>query len=162
MRPDCVIFGRTEILPLSSSSESESPPSLDISLSDSSVLSLSSSSLARFLFVPALPLGFLVAIDLPLPVLVGVPVGVADALEALPLALPGKFDLPPLGPLLAFVGGRLGISILSDVFIWLRMLRRMFSYPGGVPVRLLIPMSLREEEVPAWMRLRIISVAAEN
>jgi hypothetical protein len=83
------------------------------------------------------------------------PVGVAEALEA--VALPptlAALALPLLLPI-----GVLGISIFIDVFMPCRTLRRMSSYPGGIPGRLAIE---RAEDAPELMRLRIISVAAEN
>lgn len=132
-------------------SESESPPSFDMFPSDSSVLSLS--SLTRFLFVPALALGF----PFPFPPLAdpaALPDGVAEALCAEAL-LPD----PPL-PRLVFIGV-VGISMFKVVFIPINTLRLMSSYPGGVPV---MPIEERDEEpvTPELMRFKIISVAAEN
>jgi hypothetical protein len=49
-----------------------------------------------------------------------------------------------------------------EVFMPIMTLRFMSSYPGGVPV---MPIEERLElpaREPDWMRLRIISVAAEN
>lgn len=145
-----MIFGNS--VASSEISESESPPSLDMFSSDSSVLSLS--SLTRFLFVPALDFGF--ATPLPFPPLAdpaALPDGVADALCA--ALLPN----PPL-PRPVFIGV-VGISMFNVVFMPINTLRLMSSYPGGVPV---MPIEDRDDEplTPELMRLRIISVAAEN
>jgi hypothetical protein len=160
-----VILGRSMILP--EPSESESPPSFDIT-SDSSVLSLSSSTL--FLFDPALPLPLGLAGILPFAPLAGVvpalasfsasfgvPAGLALALT--PPAEPPAFAPDPL--LFAFPTGVLGISMFMEVFMPINTLRLMSSYPGVfVPA-----MPIEERPVapaPELMRLRIISVAAEN
>lgn len=149
-RPDCVILGNS--VASSETSESESPPSLDMLPSDSSVLSLS--SLTLFLFVPAL--AFVFADPLPFPPLAdpaALPEGVAEALCAALLA-----DPPLRRPVLI---GVVGISIFSVVFIPINTLRLISSYPGGVPV---MPIEERDDEpaTPELMRFRIISVAAEN
>jgi len=151
-RPDWVILG--SCVSTSDSSESESPPSLDIFESDSSSV-VSSSSFARFLFVPALPLDLTAPLPFALVPPALLPVGVAEVLDA--EALPPAFALAVL-PLLLPIGV-VGISILCVVFIVERTFRLMSSKPGGVPD---MPDREREEETPELMRLRIISVAAEN
>jgi hypothetical protein len=120
--------------------------------SDSSVLSLS--SLTLFLLVPARDFGFAAAFPFPpLADPAALPDGVAEALWA---------DLlpdPPL-PRPVFIGV-VGISMFNVVFMPIKTLRLMSSYPGGVPV---MPIEEREDDplTPELMRFKIISVAAEN
>lgn len=124
--------------------------------SDSSSLVSSSSLAARFRFVPALPLAFAAPFPLPLVPPALLPVGVADVrADALsPLFAFALAVLPLLFPI-----GVVGISILCVVFIVDRTFLRISSKPGGVPDR---ADKESEEETPELMRLRIISVAAEN
>lgn len=161
--PDWVIFGSS--VTLSASSESESPPSLDIASSSDSSSSLKLSDFIRFLFVPARAPPLPLPEPLPFPVadppaeLVGVPAVGRGA-----IALPPIEVLPAAPALCLLPIGGVGISIFIEVFMPIMTLRFMSSYPGGVPVKPIeerLEPPAREPE-PDWIRLRIISVAAEN
>jgi hypothetical protein len=162
-RPDKVFIGRfvTDFAP----SESESSPKSDIS-PDSSVLSLS--SLALFRFVPALAFPALgvtfafvtvarpgagIEATAPLPLLVGV--------KDPAFALGGADFAPLLVPLCDMTASK---SIFSVVFIPCNTLLLTDSYPGGcMPPSVPSPRAaLGFKGPPSRILLRIISVAAEN
>jgi hypothetical protein len=146
-------------------SESESsPPSFDIELSDSdSVSSLLSFALLRF--CPAFARGFLPLFAPCIPFLcllveVSVPVATAP-IERGAFALAALPTLARFGPaaLVLELTGVVGSSMVMDVFIPIMTLR-FISWNSGVSC---MPRADRfDVPIPEFMRLRIISVAAEN